>query len=70
MSYVMDMDFDESSVVSSKSVSSDFENSIMSEIMIDAYETNFNLMFEQNAEPLRFQSKADLIKNYWMKKLN
>ncbi len=70
MSNNMDLGFDEASIVSVKHVSSEFEDSVMSDIMIDAYETNFQLVFEQNAEPARFKTKQELIDNYWSKLLH
>lgn len=69
MSY-MDLGFDESDVVLQQDTLSNFEASVMSDIMIDGYETNFHLVFEQNAEPVRFKTKQELIENYWSTRLN
>lgn len=69
MSYT-DLGFDENSVVLEKHIFSEFENAVMSDVMIDAYETNFHLVFEQNTDPVRFKTKQELIDHYWSKRLN
>jgi hypothetical protein len=69
MSYT-ELGFDESNVVSEKFIVSEFEDTVMSDIMIDAYETNFHLVFEKNTDPVRFKSKQELIENYWSTRLN
>lgn len=67
---VADLGFDESAVVSVKNVIGDFESSVMSTIIVHYLSKNYQSVYVDGNEPVRFPSKEEMIKSYWKELLD
>jgi hypothetical protein len=67
---VADIEFDESNVVNVKNVPSDFESSMMSTILVHFLSENYDAVYVNGADPVRFPSKEEMIKAYWNNRLD
>lgn len=62
---VADLGFDESSVVSVKEVPGDFESSMMSSILVHFLAHNYECVYVNGEEAVKFPSNEEMIKAYW-----
>lgn len=62
---VADVGFDDATVVNVKQVFGELEDSVTSDILLHYLAENFNRVYVNGEEPVKFSSKEEMINNYW-----
>lgn len=62
---VADVGFDDATVVDVKQVFGELEDSVTNDILLHYLAENFNRVYVNGEEPIKFSSKEEMINNYW-----